>query len=115
MPVFREKNVVVAEKRFGGRGSVILEHILDETLYEGLVPTYIKATLKSGCSLGLHQHNGNSEAYYILSGKGIYNDNGVLTEVEAGDTTFTADGESHGLENAGSEDLVFIALVVSAR
>jgi quercetin dioxygenase-like cupin family protein len=88
---------------------------LDETLYEGLVPTYIKATLKSGCSLGLHQHNGNSEAYYILSGKGIYNDNGVLTEVEAGDTTFTADGESHGLENAGSEDLVFMALVVSSR
>jgi len=115
MPIFKEKNIAVVEKRFGGKGSVIIEHVLDESLYQGKIPIYIKSTLKPGCSLGYHKHEGNSEAYFILAGTGTYNDNGILSEVTAGDTTFTPDGESLGIENTGTEDLVFMALVVSTK
>lgn len=113
MPIFKEKNITVAEKRFGGKGSVIMEHVIDESFYHGQIPVYIKGTLKPGCSLGYHKHEGNSETYFILSGKGTYNDNGMLSEISAGDTTFTPAGESHGLENNGTDDLVFMALIVN--
>ena len=53
-----------------------------------------------------------SETYYILSGKGIYSDNGTLRMVSAGDVTFTPDGKGHGLTNSGDEDLVFMALII---
>ena len=48
----------------------------------------------------------------ILSGKGIYSDNGTLRMVQAGDVTFTPDGKGHGLTNSGDEDLVFMALII---
>lgn len=43
--------------------------------------------------IGYHVHDGESETYYILSGRGIFNDNGTVVEVGPGDVTFTGDGE----------------------
>ena len=48
----------------------------------------------------------------MLKGEGIYNDNGTEVEVKAGDVTYCAPGEGHGLENRGSEDLVIAALIM---
>ena len=59
-----------------------------------------------------HVHEGDSDFYYIISGKGLYNDNGVITEVSAGTVTFTPSGEGHALKNISEEQLVFIALVI---
>ena len=57
-------------------------------------------------------HEGESETYYILTGTGIYNDNGTKYPVKAGDVVFCDDGEGHGLLNNGKEDLKFIALIL---
>lgn len=59
-----------------------------------------------------HEHHGNAENYYIISGHGLYNDNGKKTEVGAGTITFTPSGEGHGLKNIGTDKLCFIALVL---
>ena len=69
-------------------------------------------TIEPGCSLGYHEHHGESETYYILSGKGDYNDNGTVRPVKAGDITYTPNGCGHGLENTGDENLVFMALII---
>jgi mannose-6-phosphate isomerase-like protein (cupin superfamily) len=73
---------------------------------------FAEMTLEPDCSLGYHVHHGDAEAYYILSGEGEYDDNGVIRTVKAGDVTYTPDGKGHSLENKGSENLVFIALVI---
>lgn len=62
--------------------------------------------------VGYHVHNGDSDSYYIISGKGLYNDNGVEMEVGAGTITFTPSGEGHALKNIGKDKLYFIALVI---
>lgn len=69
-------------------------------------------TLEPGCSLGYHEHHGESETYYILSGQGEYSDNGLYRPVQPGDITFTPDGKGHGLANIGNTDLVFMALII---
>ena len=35
-----------------------------------------------------------------------------MRAVKAGDSTWTPDGSSHGLENTGDDDLVFMALII---
>jgi len=60
----------------------------------------------------VHVHNGDTEIYYVLSGKAKYNDNGTLTTIEAGDVTFTPSGTGHGIENDSDEPLDIIALII---
>ena len=71
-----------------------------------------EVTLKPGCEIGYHEHHGETETYYLTKGAGIYNDNGKEYPVEVGDVTFCADGNGHGIKNAGKEDLVFVALIL---
>ena len=94
------------ENMAGGQGHALIKRLLDEKQLNAEV------TLEPGCSLGYHEHHNESETYYILSGKGIYSDNGTLRMVSAGDVTFTPDGQGHGMTNTGDEDLVFMALII---
>lgn len=68
--------------------------------------------LKAGEEVEFHIHEGESESYYILSGKGLYNDNGELTEVAQGVVTYTPSGSGHGIKNISDENLEFIALII---
>ena len=97
-----------------GVGAVHLEKILDEELGNkcGL---YAKVTISAGAALKYHEHHGNGECYFILSGEGVYDDNHASTRtVRAGDLTWTPDGCGHSIENKGSEDLVFMALILKS-
>ena len=107
-----EREVVTVERVNGGAGFIMKEALLlPEELGEHC-KMFSRVTLKPGCELGHHEHHGETETYYILSGKGIYSDNGTLRMVSAGDVTFTPDGQGHGLTNSGDEDLVFMALII---
>ncbi|QGP91456.1 Oxalate-binding protein [Neomoorella glycerini] len=100
----------------GGKGYVEIVHILEESKNEfnGKGRLFARFTLNPGASIGWHQHSGDSEAYYILSGQGIVNDNGTESIVKAGDMILTKNGEYHSIINNGEEDLVFIALILFA-
>ncbi len=107
-----ERSRKVIEKRFGGKGHLISDSILTANETSGGCRMYSEITLEPGCSLGVHPHNGETETYFILSGKGLYNDNGKEYEVTSGDVLFCGDGESHALENIGDTDLKFVALIL---
>ena len=96
----------------GGKGQVIMDNILPKEAMGEKCRVYAKITIAPGDSFGYHVHEGESESYYILSGEGTYDDNGTKRTVRAGDVTLTKSGEGHGIENTGSEDLVYMALVL---
>ena len=73
---------------------------------------FSKVTLPPHCELGYHEHHGETETYYILTGTGMYDDNGKAVSAEAGDVFFCKDGDGHGLKNTGEEDLSFVALIL---
>ena len=107
-----EQKVTTAENLRGGTGSIIMREIADKAeLYEKS-RLFAHVVIKPGCSIGHHVHENEMEAYYILSGEGTYEHNGVKSVVSAGDTTVTMHGEGHSIVNEGSEDLEMIALVV---
>ena len=97
-----EPRIEVKEHMRGGKGHVIMKHLLGEKELNGKCRLYAEITLEPGCEIGYHQHLNESETYYIISGQGVYNDNG----------TFTPNGFSHGLDNTGSENLVMMALII---
>ena len=97
-----------------GKGHIIVKHYLGKEELNDKCGLFAEVTIPAGCSLGVHEHTGNSETYCILKGHGIYNDNGTEREIGPGDLTFTPNGFKHGLDNTnGSEDIVFTALIIN--
>ncbi len=68
--------------------------------------------LKPGEEVEYHMHLGESETFFFLSGKGIYNDNGNNVDITSGMVTLTPSGQGHAVKNTGDGMLVFIALIV---
>jgi mannose-6-phosphate isomerase-like protein (cupin superfamily) len=98
----------------GGKGSVLVTPLIEGDQFHGKGRLFAKMVLQPGCSIGLHAHTDDAETYYILSGSGALDDNGTLTTVAAGDVVFTGNGASHAIENTGTDDLVFVALILFA-
>ena len=107
-----EHQVDKVEQMAGGKGHVIIEHLLGEKELDGKCGLYAKVTIEPNCTLGFHEHHGDTETYYILSGKGLYNDNGTEVGIGAGDVTYCAPGEGHGLKCLGNEPVEMIALIL---
>jgi quercetin dioxygenase-like cupin family protein len=107
-----ERPVTVNENMRGGNGLVTIEHLLDKNGMYEKGRLYAKVTLKPGCSIGNHVHEGEMEAFYILKGVATYDDNGAPTALGVGDVAVTADGQSHSIANKGAEDVEMIALIL---
>lgn len=108
-----EREVKSKGQAHGGAGHVLVEPLLDEEGLGKAGKLFAKVTLKPGFEVGHHEHHDEIEAYYILSGTGMYEDNGQAMPVEPGDVLYCDDGHGHGVKNTGTEDLEFIALILN--
>ncbi len=68
-----------------------------------------------GCSIGYHDHQHETEFYYILRGEAVFNDDGTEVPVHPGDICATGFGQHHALENRGKEPVELIALIVTGK
>ena len=100
------------ENMAGGKGHVIIKDLLGEKELNGKCRMYAEVTVEPGCSLGYHEHHGESETFYILQGFGDFDDNGTVRQVKPGDVTFTPSGSGHALVNTGGSNLLFMALII---
>ena len=108
-----EKHTERKPAPFGGTGEITVRSLLNgpEELYEkGRV--FAHTTVYPGSALGYHVHKNESETYYILSGSGLFNDNGTVVPVGPGDVTFTGAGEGHSIEATGPDPIEMIALIL---
>lgn len=103
---------VGTEENREGNVKMFLSDLKDFDGLSDKVGLYAMVRLLPGEEVEFHVHTGETEIYYILSGKALYDDNGEKTELDAGDVTFTPDGSGHGIKNIGQETLRFMALVV---
>ena len=65
-------NIVKAENKAGGKGTITIEKLLGEKELGGN-DMFAKVTIPPGCSIGFHEHHGNAETYHILQGEALYN------------------------------------------
>lgn len=107
-----EREVVKVERVNGGAGFIMKEGLLSQEELGEHCKMFSRVTVPANCELGHHEHHGETETYYILSGTGMYEDNGKAIPAEAGDVFFCKDGDGHGIKNTGTEDLTFVALIL---
>ncbi len=108
------KEDLPVEQRTGERLGTFTK-LLEESQMHGKTKVFARVALRPGSMAPRHKHEGTFEAFYILAGKGLVDDNGTQAELKVGDVVFTNDGESHSIKNIGETDLEYIALVVNTR
>ena len=107
-----EMKVEEKERMRDGEGVTRLTHLLDGSTQKN-ARLFAEITLNPGCSIGKHQHDSETEYYFIISGTGIVDDDGNEVQVKQGDSIITGNGASHSIKNTGSEALVFHAVIVT--
>ena len=111
--IIRADNLRV-EQRTGERLGTSTK-LLEEEQMHNEAKVFARVALRPGSMAPLHKHEGSFEAFYILAGSGLVDDNGTMAEVRVGDVVFTDDGESHSIKNIGESDLEYIALVINTK
>lgn len=103
-----ERDKEVAREEPGthkGGGTTIGYSFFKDTPNLGMV--FRKRALKPGSGIGYHEQK-EDEIYYVLSGRGLMTIDGKEFEVGPGDAVLTRPGSSHGLKQAGAENLVIM-------
>ncbi len=108
---YEDMEVKVHDGLRGGNGKTAVKTLFKESEMGGGFNLCAELTVEPGASLGLHEHVGETEIYYIVKGTGIVEDDGVKTQVKPGDAVVTGGGGKHCIENNGSEPLVFFAVI----
>ncbi len=97
----------------GGPGHVFFHDFMLKEDAPGHGRLFSKVVIPAGSGIGVHQHTDEFEAFYIISGEATINDNGTEEVLKEGDFHICKNGDSHGVTNNGSEDLVMIALILN--
>ena len=88
-----------------GGGRTVGYSFFDKT--PGLTLVFRKRALKPGSAIGYHEQH-EDEIYYVLSGHGVMTVDGKAFDVEPGTAVLTRPGSSHGIKQAGTDDLVLL-------
>ena len=107
-----EMKVEEKENMRGGDGKACITHLLDGGTQRN-ARLFAEIVLEPGASIGYHQHESETEYYFIVSGNGIVNDDGKDVEVKPGDAIITGEGASHAIKNSGTVPLVFYAIIIT--
>jgi mannose-6-phosphate isomerase-like protein (cupin superfamily) len=102
----------VREKMREGTGSVEILHVFRKGELGGRTRLFARLRIPRGSSIGYHEHHGEEEVFFILSGRGLVNDNGVSTPVGPGDAVLTGAGTGHAIECTGDEPLELMAVIL---
>lgn len=97
----------------GGAGEVLATTLFEQGVCNPKIKLFKVLTLEQGAGIGYHVHENEQEMFYVLSGRGEYNDNGALAVLNAGDSCITKSGEGHGVCNREAEPLKLLALIIT--
>lgn len=71
--------------------------------------------IPSGVGYGLHKHGNDNELYIVLSGEGIYTEDGESIFVKTGSVMLNAPFGTHKIENTGSDDLRILVIAAANK
>ena len=108
-----EVNVRISENARGGPGKVYFHDFMVKDDAPGHGRLFCKLVVPSGSGIGYHEHAGEFEAFYVISGEATVNDNGEVVTLLPGDLHICKSGNGHSVENKAEDELVMIALILN--
>jgi mannose-6-phosphate isomerase-like protein (cupin superfamily) len=97
----------------GGEGPVLAQKILSPEAGSAIKGIGI-TRLPPGSSVGWHEHHGEEDFYFCLSGEGIVLDHDQEKPFTPGTFQITRSGQAQAIRNTGSVDLVFLGGLVAS-
>lgn len=104
---FEELETKVLSNFQGGQGDIIAKISADDT------HRIIQSTYAPGVSTGYHKHDGSDEIIFILQGSCKVLHEGKEERLQAGESHYCKNGESHAVINDGDQDLIMFAVVTN--
>ena len=95
-----------------GFGTTDFLHIVPDELRPKKSRLFAVMSLEKGCSVGRHDHTGETEIYYVLQGEGLINDNGIIRPFLTGDCNVCGNGDFHSVSNENDETLKILAVII---
>lgn len=96
-----------------GKGEVFFHDWLTKDEAYGLGRVFSKLVIPPGSSIGVHQHLGEFEAFYVLEGQATVTDGEVVAVLNPGEMNLCREGDFHGVENCTDKDLILLALIMN--
>ncbi len=107
-----DQKLSVRSEMRGGKGDIGMRELLPAEMLMGKGRLFSIMTVEPGCSVGLHDHQGEAEIYFVLEGELAGTDNGQPVTLRAGDVMYTGDGSNHSVENLSSSTARVMALIL---
>ena len=101
---------LTAESIHGGEGLCRHATVFPGSEIDAPIQFINYTILPPGASFGLHRHGCNNEFYIVLSGCGVYTQDGEDRPVITGDIMMNSPGSVHAIRNTGSEDMALLVL-----
>ena len=95
-----------------GYGTTDFLHLIPDEYMPKKTRLFSVMSLEKGCSVGRHDHAGETEIYYVIEGEGIINDNGTIRPFRKGDCNVCGNGDFHAVSNENDETLKIVAVIV---
>ena len=95
-----------------GKGTIELRSP-DSVLLPPHCRLFAEIVIEPNTSIGLHEHSGETEIYYMLEGELRANDDGKEVVFKPGDVLFTGGGAKHSVENAGPGVARMVAIIIT--
>ena len=108
-----EMEIETRDQMRGGKGRVTIQHLIEKEDFTATTRLCARLTLPPGAGIGIHRHDAEDEIFLIIKGAGILDDGHSRTRVTEGDAVLTGNGESHSLENDGTENLEVLAVIIT--
>lgn len=108
-----QQQVRMRENVRGGEGTLTFHDFLLPEESFGAGKLFSRTVIPAGGSIGSHQHEGEFEVYYVLSGIVEVFDGGKWNELQAGDTHVCPNGESHALRNTADAEAAVLMLILN--
>ena len=103
------------ENAADGLGNFIMRHALTGSELPSHVKLVCEVIIQPGEECIIHEHKGDSELYYIVSGNAKYTGKEGTSYLEKGDVTCCYDGETHAIKCSGDEPLLFLAFITYTK
>lgn len=105
----------IRENMRGGKAYADIRFLLDDDSLPTHCRLFSEILLPPGGSIGLHEHVGETEIFYMLEGEARADDNGMDVMLRAGDVLTTGGGASHSIENVGTGNCRFVAVIMTEK
>ena len=98
-----------------GRGLCLHKKIISKEDVQTPLRFLNYTIIPEGASFGPHTHGMDNEFYILLSGRGVYTQDGRSQPVGPGDIMVNAPHSMHGIENTGKEAMRLLVFEVRGQ